>query len=689
MKKLFLFVILIASIIPGFCAEDIECTSELSFTANRLEEEPDPNNNEYLFALFGSADGVEYKLQIDYHSENVFGTFTDEDFDLSGSGKYHNFIRVANNDMKFWNFKHLDVTVSEVNGGKHIDINGVIQKDGEWCRVLVTGDIAGNEPGETIEIDLGNVAVIPNEFFGYILFEAANAEYTLSFGIGRGNELKAGTYYSADLIRPELVHLPSDAIEAKEAQLEVTEKEDGEFDLCLEILSTDNNLYRINMYTGAPEVIAEETVVCATAKLHDYSDIYNIFSFEGLSDEYYVLFSIRPEVINESMLEIPENLVDLSYTQIVRLSDSKKARICKASGKVEVNSEMISSNTVYCDLLATDGTLYHVTLPVTVTSLPDAEETTVIDCGDWVGRLDFSGETGWMGLVLGNEDADVHVSVKNNLMMKGMFTPESFEYEDSYVTTYDKDGVVRFFDVEMAELHMDSIDNHVRMELDVITRNNHKYCFRARLVPMKALSAEKVNYSVDSEDADMVAFRMVTDGEKAAYRLQFQRADEMDEYGEINGNGEIWDFSFAKEDLTGIAGEYSYSAGTLVTEAYHFIYENDCEILLGTVDGRLVIDAVDEVTIDLFDEEYHTHIYKVNAEILANNGITYELAGENILLCVDYETGEPVEFAEGFDTAVRNTLIERGMKVKKVLRDGIIILDTPDGDFSINGSKMK
>lgn len=684
MKKLLLLSFFILSFIPDVWADDIEVTSELSFTATRVEEEPDPNNNEYVFSLFGNADGVDYKVQIDYKSENMYGTFTDDVFKLDGSGKYFNYIRTADGS-KVWYFKHLDVTVSEVNGGKHIDINGLIQVYGEWRRVLVTGDIAAPDPSETIDVDLGTVAVVPNTFMGYVLLEAGNAEYTLSFGLSGYKELKAGTYYRTELLHPDFTRLPSEVIESSTAQLEVSNREDGELDLCLDLLSTDNILYKIHMCTAEPQVVAEAYIDCATASLSDYTAMYNIYQFLGENDDYQVAFSVRPYIINNSILDIPEEAVDLSLTQILQKADNKLIRVHKASGHIVVNEENVDEKVVYADLLAIDGTLYHVTFPFGNTT--DDDDAIVIDCGDYVGRIDYTKEPGWMGLVLGNNDADVHVTVKNELKMEGTFTSDMFDYTGSYVTIYENnDETIRFADIQSAELRMDKVEEMVKMELTVMTINNQKYIFRAQLKPMKALNGETVQYSID--DALMVAFRTENEGEKASYHLQFQRYDDLDEDGAVIGNAEIWDFQFSKDDRTGIAGEYGYAAGTLEDKP-HYLFENNSEIYLGMMAGTLKIEAGDELTVELFDEEYHTHLYTISAQMAAKNGIIYELNGKNFLLCVDDETGEPVEFTEGSESAIRDILTDRGLNVKKVLRNGLIILETPNGDYTTGGARMK
>jgi len=684
----FLLLVFFAAIASTLRAEDVVAVDTLAFTANNTTAEPDPNNNEYVFSLFGSADNTSYKIQIDYKSTDMYGEFSDDDFDLAGSGKYYNYLRTTDGS-KVWYFKHLDVAVSEADGGTFVSLNGLIQVYGEWRRVLATGSIAPIIPNDTIDVNLGHVSVIPNNFLGYTLLEASNSDYSLSFGLSGYSELKTGTYYQTELLRPDFIKLPDEKITASTAELVITDTDDGNKALFYKLVSTDNTLYQITMNTGEAEITGTIDIPCSSAELYDYAAMYNIYMFKGKNNDYEVAFSVRPGVIEKDMLTIPCDSVDLSYTQVYDIAQQKTIRVEKAEGHIVVNGT--NSQTVYADLIGANGILYRVSMPFgSGGTLPEAIDTTYVDCGNYVGRLDYTKGAGWLGLVLGNNDVDVHVTVNNGMKFKGTFTQDMFNYEGSYITTYsDNDAVIRFADVKAAELRMDSIGNVVNMELDVVTITDHMYCFRANMQPMKALSSEEVNYDIDQADALMVALRLEKEGDKNSFRLQFQRYDETDEYGGIVGDGEIWDFRFSQDEVDGISGTYGYVDGTLQNDTYHYLYENNTEILLGIEAGTLTIEAGEEVVVsDIFEEDYNTHIYTVSAQMVASNGIIYRISGENVLLCIDNESGDPVEFTEKSATAIKEVLHDNGIKVKKVLRNGIIIIDTPSGRFDTQGRQI-
>jgi len=685
MRKLFTLMVVCLAAMTTLRAEEIVAVDTLAYTATRVQDEPDPNNREYVFTLFGSADGKDYKTQIDYFADTMYGTFTDADFNLSGSGKNFNYIRTTDGS-KMWSFKHLDVEVTNVNGDTHIALNGLVQNLGQWRRILITADIAAPAPTDTLDVDLGQVSVIPNTFLGYTLLEAANEEYALTFGLTGYSELKAGTYYRTELLRPDFVKLPSDTIQAERAQMVIADSTvAGLKNLYLDLISTSNRLYRIAMHTDTLSAKDTVDVACNQATLTNLESMYNIYQFVGANSQYQVALAVRPGVIRQSMLEIPADSVDLSYTQVLP-AGGNLVRIQSASGRVEIDPEGIGRQTVYADLLGTNGTLYRVTFPFGGSNLPAAADTTMVDCGEYVGRLDFTKGPGWMGLVLGNNDVDVHVTVNNDMLMKGTFTSDCFNYEGSYITTYqDNDGVIRFSDVQLAELRMDSIGNKVRMELDVITITNKMYCFRATMPAMYALSELEVNYQAGMDVAQMVALRTGVN----TYHMQVQRYDDVNDDGEIVGNAEIWDFCFKQEAIDGISGQYGIAAETLET-TQQTIYENGTEILLNPMAAILTITAGDAITVEWPEgSNYQTHNYSIEARFATENLHIYNITGNNILICVDGETGDPVEFTETDISSIAQVLGKQGFAMKKVLRNGVILLEREGKSYNLQGQEER
>lgn len=361
MKKLILFLLLLLSVTVTLRAEEIVAADTLAYTATRIESEPAPNQQQYVFALWGTTDDVDYKIQINYHATSMYGTFSDDDFDLAGSGKNYNFIRTADG-MKVWFFKHLDVTIAELSLGTQIDINGLIDVFGQWRRVLVQGLIPATAPSDTLNIDLGQIAIVPNTFFDYTLIEACNADYSLAFGLPGQSSLEAGTYYRTELLRPDFVRLPSDTISPVDAQLLIADSTvAGLKQLRLDLLSDQNILYRIHMHT---DVIAARDTVQITfdePQLIDLELNYNLFQFVGQDPLYQVAVAVRPEVIHESMLQIPGELIDLSYTRVFDVGSQQIVSIQQASANVVLDADG-NGQTLYADLLGTNWTRYLIAM---------------------------------------------------------------------------------------------------------------------------------------------------------------------------------------------------------------------------------------------------------------------------------------------------------------------------------------
>lgn len=693
MKKLFLLLCTLVAL----CANAQVASDTLSLTVSRTEAEPDPNNQEFVFSLFGAAD-LDYKIQIDYHSASMYGTFSDTDFDLSGSGKNYNYIRTTDG-TKFWSFKHLDVVVSDSLGATVVTINGLIQNLGSWRRVLATGVLAAPAPADTTVVDMGTVAVIRSQRdgVGFLIMDAANADYSLEFGLTGYNRLAAGTYVQRDMLYPVLVHLPADTISAKTAELLVTDSTvAGLHQLRLDLITADNHLYRLLMHTDLLRAVDTVAINCTTTSLQAI-EMYNIYQFVGNNATYSASLAVRPGVIEKGMLVIPEDSIDLAHTQVYHHDTQVLTRIQQASAYIVVDSTTtINKQMIYADLLGANDTLYQVLFTLGGSDLPAASDTTIIECGNRVGRLDYTHGAGYLGLVLGNDTADVHITVYNGLEMRGTFTSDMFVYDDpkSYVTTYSaEDSVIRFSDVQAAEMYMDSIGDTVRIELDVVTVSSHMYRFRANLLPMRALTGTNINYVVNNaltDDGMMVALRMAKQGNASTYRLQFQRSDEWTAEGEMTGdNHELWDYSFTQDSIDGISGSYGYAAGTLNEDYAHTIVEKGTEILLRPMAGTLTLTVAGDVTIPAeytpTGVDYHTHLYAVTSHMAMENGLLYHVTGQNYLLCVDYNSGAYLEFSEDELTALNDILAPQGLRVRKVLRDGMLLLETTDSTYTIQG----
>lgn len=691
-------------------AQAVVAADTLSITVNSIVPELNPNINDYTFSFYGSDNtGKSQKVQIRYNSPSMYGTFTNNDFynwdGSQGTGSY-NYIRRTDSDLGFYAFKNeLTAIVADSVGATILDVNGLINVYGKWTRVLLHGVIPAPAPDDTISLDLGQATVIPMDQFGYtyLRIDAANPTYSLAFGIAGLNALQAGTYYQSEMLRPDLVQLPDDTIPMSNALLVVTNRTDGYHDLSLDLLSESNILYHISMHTG--EVIATDTieVVCPNGLIQNLTEMYGIYQLAGVSSNYQIAIGLTPGVIEQSQLAFTNDSVSLAHTRILDVAGERLIQIQQASGWFEPDSTaFLPRMLVHADLLAITGTLYRVTFPVGGSQMPVATDTTYVDCGDYVGRLDYTYGAGYLALVVGNEDVDAHVLVYNGLQMTGSFGTDMFVYESedyqSHITIYNDPNVDYLFsDIQAAEMRMDSIGDTVHIQLNVVTKSLHMFCFTANLLPTYALSDSEVTYTINTpilDDGAMVAIRLDKFGNEQTFRLQFQRSDNWDEEGQPVGDDyEFWNFIFMQDSVDGMGGTYGYSAGTLMEDAFHYIVEHGTEILLAPMAGTLTLNVGSAVTIPAAAlgtaTDYHTHLYSVQADMVMQNGIIYHLTGTNFLLCIDLITEQWVELSEQVITAIDEVLAPEHMRVKKVLRNGMLLIETTDATYNLHGTRVK
>lgn len=695
-------------------AQTITVSDTLTLTVTSIVPEPNPNANDYIFSFYGTDNtNKSQKVQIRYNSTSMYGTFTNNDFynwDGSPSSGTYNYIRRTDSDLYFYPFKNeLTAIVADEAGATVIDVNGLINVYGKWTRVLLHGVIPAPVPDDTVSIDLGLTTVIPMNQLGYeyLRLDAANDTYSLAFGIVGTNTLQTGTYYQAELLRPDLVVLPNDTIAVSSATLVVTDIAGGYHNLALTLLSADNILYNVSMHTGLVEATDTVQVVCPSGLMQNLKEMYGIYQLAGVSADYQVAIALNPGVIEQSQLSFTNDSVNLAYTRLLNVATQQMIYVQSASGRfVPDSSAFLPRMMVYADLLGINGTLYQVSFPVGGSQLPTAVDTTVVECGnDGVMRLDYTYGAGYLGMVVGNDDFDAHVVVYNGLSMKGNFGTDMFLYNEDvpgtsaicYLTQYNIPDVdARLSNIAACEMRMDSIGDTVRIELNVVTESSHMYCFRTNMLPLAAISGVEHTYSINNplrEDGMMVAMRLDKWNNEQTFALQFQRSDAWNEDGEMMGqNGEVWSFVFMQDSVDGIAGTYGYSAGTLMEEQYHMLTERGIEIWLMPMAGTLTITPIQAVTIPAAiigaRKDYHTHIYSVEADMVMENGQLYHLTGTNFLLCVDYVTEQMVELTE-LQTALDEVLGEQNLRVKKVLRNGMLLLESTDRTYTISGQRLQ
>ena len=155
----------------------------------------------------------------------------------------------------------------------------------------------------------------------------------------------------------------------------------------------------------------------------------------------------------------------------------------------------------------------------------------------------------------------------------------------------------------------------------------------------------------------------------------------------IVGDGYLFSFYFGHEG-EGVVGKYGLSEGTLADDQIQMFYENGCEVRVGTVAAALELEALKAQTLYVYGQKVNTNLYKINFKILGQNGVIYSGEGENYLLCIDQE-GEFIEITEEYETAINKTLAPEGLKVRKILKGGKIIVEKDGKEFDIQGRSVE
>lgn len=691
-KYYFLLLMLLGAMVNTMAQSTVAVTDTITITVDQIQPEPDPNAGTYTFSFWGPDNsGTRQKVQIEYLSASVYGTFTNNDFrnwdGSEGSGSY-NYMRPTNSDFKFYPFKNeLTAVVADSMGATVIDVNGLINDLGRWKRVLLHGVIPAPAPDDTINVDLGLVSVIPNAFLDYLELHAANSEYSLATGIMGHNVLAAGTYYMADLLRPELVTADGDTIMPASAELTITTADAGQLDLVMSLLGEDNILYLLSMHTGTVEITDTVVVNCASGQVI-YNQIYDMFQFQGQSAEYIAVLSVSPGVLtNDSVVDVPVDSIQLTMTSVIDLTDSSMVHIFDAHATVTVDPSNTRHAIVSATMLGVNGVCYEVTIPIGFSIMPEAKDTFYVDMGEGVEALRYRDDS-YVELRLSTLSAGIDVVFWNYYHLAGTYEMEDFDYESDYgnfmMLVNEEDKTYQFRDIQAAEMQIDSIGDTLHITIHAMLSGDTLYVVTAKMGPKTVLGPEDQSYDISATAGyDMVALHAVSeDGTYALTRLQFQTG--LDDEGEvINGNAALWTFTLASESLNSIGGEYSYSLGTIDEQTMHIVYEDTTEIVLKPVAGTLTLTPIAPVTIG----GYHTWRYAVRAYFVAANGVVYELEGENTLLCVDNTTGSLYEMQEkpdGFDEVQG----EQGLRVKKVLRDGILLIERDGIRYNAVGARL-
>lgn len=669
-------------------------TLVLNLPAVTLEQQRNAGVMTNIFTFVGTgSDGKQWNSQIEFNADSIFGEWKNNDFynwdGSQGSGSF-NFLRQANSDMVFYAYKEQLAAYITKNEEETtlIDVNGLINVYGSWRRVLIHAEIAAPAPDDTVYTDLGIAAVIANPLYGTTIIEGENDTYHLAFGI-TGTNMEDGTYLMGNMLKPELILLPADTIEPADANVVISTRTDGEKEIVLNMLSTENILYIVSMHTGQLPITDTVAIDCHASDIRNYALEYQLYYISGQATDYSVAIAIAESAWLNLIAgdTLTSKQLVMNYTSIADIKASALVRTYDA----EVSLQLIEQDKgiLYANLKGVNGTLYQVTMPIGFSYLPAAKDTVNIDCGEGVGRIDYHQGIGYIGLILYKQGvADAQVVFQNDMSLRGTFTPEYFDYEQCRVMEV-KGDVLTFHDIKAALITLDSINDTLHITLDAVAINDTLYHMTAWMGPKRCLTGDSVAYSISANNnVNMVALRNPAPGEEDAdiYHINFQRG--VNEEGEVINDAEIWNFGIWQEDVDGVAGIFGYSDGTMDDRLYHTLYEDGVEIYLAPVAGTLEIEVVDEIVIPYDGDEYKTHIYNIRSEFVAENGMLYRLSGANAIICADAETGMFIELTEQLRTALNEALAEKGYRVEKILRNGQLIIVSGGKKYNVMGNEQ-
>lgn len=662
----------------------------MSFYSTYVQPELDPNNHEYVYTIY-TQDST-YKVQVDYFADSQFGTFTDQDFRLSGSGNGYNYLRRVASDMEVYLFVHLDATVSEDEAGTHITLNGLVSKTGDkkrLSRVLVSALLPSFTVKDTTDITMDHAYVTYYDLYHYFLIETKNEEYSLRLGL-MGTELKAGTYYTADMLMPELKNLSTgklmDFCNTCDQTMLVEDEEDYHR-YTLSLISDDLHLFRIVFDDDVQQIVTTDTVsiTCWQTTMDDLSDLYDVYLFSGEDADYTVRLALHSDAVDANQFAFAPTDFSFQFTQLYRNSSSELIALASATGMIEDLGN--GKYNMYADLVGKDAVLYRVTMPMGYSTIPEANDTIYLDFGNSVGRIDYSQGLGYVGYTASLVDEyDMHVSFYYGGTLDGEISGNFIDYEGTYITQYTDTNIV-FEDVTIGQIMLDSVDNDLHFTADFYTTQKRLYHVTMVVEDKEWLRGQEVNVDYAGNTA-MVALRLQQVADTGLYVLQLQHAEAYDATGEPIGDSQLYNFNFVALGSYGIAGEYGYSEGNLNPNYPFVITENGCEIYLGPYAGTLHIECLAAEKVRLGGQIYNTYWYSIDAAMLAHNMEIYELHGSNVLICMDPD-GNLVEVDEELGQAIIEDHAARGERVRKVLENGQLYLETDNGRYSVMGSSLR
>lgn len=680
MKPLLTTLLCILACCLGFTAEAAaqEAAETITFTASSTTLEDNPNAGTYTFTLF-SPDG-QWKAQLFYHStQGPCGTFTsstadgsDDAFDLSGTGRYYNFVRKPSDDMHFYAFTDIAATVTDETTAYRI-IADCTASNG--TRFHMEGTVPQLIPTTTVTSDLGYAYIVENAFYGTYAIEAENDDYALAYGIA--STTLTGTFYRADLLRPELTDKRTGQTISVASATAVHTADGDATQLVIDIISDDLTLYHLTMHNEPVDItITDEYSINmgVNCVLQDLRELYGCYQIGGQNSSFAIALAFKPEAFDGKRTEWTTDDFFMPYTTLLRLFDETKERIIdvRATGRYEDHLF-----TLRADITCLSGRLYHVVMGVADEEyMPEPDATVDINFGR-VAVVDYSKGLGTIGIGAVQQGKYQLRFCLNTTELEGNFTTRDvvMDYTDIMVVG---ENTYRFHDAQVFKATAVKMPNgRTAIDVNLLATDNVLYHCQMYVDDLACLKEKDEPYNLSNADgALMVALQQGADGDYAEYNLQYQLADAH----------EVFSFYFSHRG-TGIAGEYAYSDGTLAADEQHTFIENGVEVRIAPVAGTLSITELEEVVLNVGGTRYSSYLYGNTFEFVGQNGVIYRGEGENFLICID-EEGSLVDITTPILDAIHDALASRGYAVRKQIgQDGRISIVAPKATYQVNGQR--
>lgn len=647
----------------------------IEFFSENATMEDDPKQGVYNITIF-SPDG-EWKMQLNYHTDSMFGTFGNDDFLLSTTGRNYNYVRNPKNDMVFYSFVDMNVSVTAEETVYRVKANCLTNNR---MRFIVEATIPAPKAKETRSDNLGYARLEQNPFYGTWAIYAENDNYKLGYGVASTELL--GTFYRADMLMPELYDKQSGQA-IKIIYGTAVHTQDGENTLLhIDLLSDEYVQYSLDMFNGPYQIdiTGEQDILIGSTALQDLTEVYGCYQFGGTNGAWGMAIAVKPEVLTSGRTSWTRDDLIMQYTRLVTLPDMTAVEIFDITAELTVGAD--SELTLRAEVTGMNGILYHVTM-VSREVAPEVTETVNIDFGP-VAVLDYTRGIGVVGIGAVLPEAYQMRCYLQTHELEGDFANADVLLDMSDVMVVNRDrGTYVFHDAKYVTAHMERQGDETHITIDMIGVDNVLYHATMTLQDMTCMHDMEIN--VDQSSARMVAVQEDCDGESAEYTLQFQDMDNVyDADYNIVGDGYALSYYFSHKDVAAIGGDYGYSAGTLYDDEWHTFFEHGCEVRVAPVAGTLTLQPLQQGVLKIGALQVTTYLYKVASQFVGQNGAIYTLAGNNFLLCVDPD-GNYISMDEGALSAINATLAPQSLRVGKVLKNGQLLIQKDNTRYDLQG----